>query len=68
MPRNPNLDSFLEELTALTRKYNLIVGACGCCSSPWISEPLIGEASTSDPEAKYFIDDNGAELAWRKTK
>ena len=30
------LKAFLEELEQLTNKYGLIVGACGCCNSPYI--------------------------------
>ncbi len=28
---------FLEELKALYEKYELMVDACGCCHSPWVS-------------------------------
>ena len=31
------LDQFLEELKALYEKYELMVDACGCCHSPWVS-------------------------------
>lgn len=30
------LESFLAELTALSEKYDLYIGGCGCCGSPWI--------------------------------
>ena len=33
------LESFLAELTALSEKYNLYIGGCGCCGSPWIDRP-----------------------------
>lgn len=30
--------AFLTELAALSKKYNIIVGGCGECGSPWIVE------------------------------
>lgn len=32
------LKKFLKELAVLTEKYGLSIGACGCCSSPWITD------------------------------
>ena len=29
---------FLKELTELSIKHNLVIGGCGCCGSPWITE------------------------------
>jgi len=31
------LDAFLTELTALSQKYNIEIGGCGCCQSPWLA-------------------------------
>ena len=31
------LDKFLEELSALTKKYGIEIGGCGCCGSPWVT-------------------------------
>ena len=30
------VDRFLEELTELTKKYNIVIGGCGCCGSPFL--------------------------------
>ena len=32
-------EAFLAELTELTRKYQIVIWTCGCCSSPRL-EPL----------------------------
>jgi hypothetical protein len=32
------LKNFLTELAELTEKFGLSIGACGCCSSPWITD------------------------------
>lgn len=32
--------NFLKEYKQLCLKYNLVIDACGCCDSPWVS---IGE-------------------------
>lgn len=32
------LDEFLKELSELTKKYELEIGGCGCCGSPWIND------------------------------
>ena len=31
-----DVEAFIREYEALCRKYNMYVGACGCCNSPWI--------------------------------
>ena len=31
-----NLINFLSDLTALTIKHKIIIGACGCCDSPYL--------------------------------
>lgn len=43
-------DDFLRELSALSRKHNIAIGGCGCCSSPWI-EPL----ANLDPDGHYVL-------------
>ena len=31
-----DLESFLKELSELTKKYNVEIVGCGCCGSPWV--------------------------------
>lgn len=32
------LENFLKELDELTKKYNIAIGGCGCCGSPWVDD------------------------------
>ena len=62
------IESFLKELTELTHKYNLAIGGCGCCLSPYIMD-MTGKEDISmcdmvkgeleyNPETKqYEVDD-----------
>ena len=33
-----NIKEFLEEYEVICKKYRLIVSACGCCDSPFLSD------------------------------
>ena len=33
---NEKVKDFLTELSALTQKYGIAIGGCGCCGSPWL--------------------------------
>lgn len=39
-----NLKEYLDELSALTQKYGLEIGGCGCCGSPWVEE-IVGDGT-----------------------
>ena len=39
------LEEFLNELSELTIKYDLEIGGCGCCGSPYIEELYGGKES-----------------------
>lgn len=32
------LNDFLSELSELTKKYEIAIGGCGCCGSPYITD------------------------------
>lgn len=36
LPEKTRRHLFLNDLTALTHKYGLKIGSCGCCESPWV--------------------------------
>lgn len=36
-------NSFLFELAELTRKYGIVIGGCGCCGSPFLTNGELGE-------------------------
>lgn len=37
------LGLFLQDLTELTNKYNIVIKGCGCCGSPWLEDLEYGE-------------------------
>jgi hypothetical protein len=43
---------FLQELTELSKKYNIYIGGCGCCDSPY----LLDEPGETDGELVWFDD------------
>ena len=58
MKKIENLNNFLEELSALSNKYGLVIGGCGCCGSPWV-EGMSGNESydnLSFEEGKYRVE------------
>ncbi len=53
-------ETFLQELSELTKKYGLAIGGCGCCDSPWVEETNTSERDFvftdlrwNDAEKKY---------------
>lgn len=34
---------FLQELSALSKKYDIYIDGCGCCGSPWIEDKRTGK-------------------------
>lgn len=49
---------FMLELTALTRKYWVSIGGCGCCGSTWLES----DTDISDERAGYSM--SSGELKW----
>ena len=49
---------FLEELSELTKKYNISIGGCGCCGSPYLinlkDKTLIGEYISWDEDEQVY--------------
>ena len=35
---NNRVENFLKELSDLTKKYNIVIGGCGCCVSPYLDD------------------------------
>lgn len=56
---------FLKELTALTHKYKIVIGGCGCCGSPHIN-PLDDETlnGRSISNMRYTVDKEGDYLTF----
>lgn len=34
-PTQADIDNFMIDLTAISTKYNIWIGGCGCSNSPW---------------------------------
>ena len=58
-----NLSEFMDGLTELSKKHNLWINGCGCCSSPWVA-PLDDHL----PEYEYDQYDGQAENIFPKDK
>ena len=52
------INHFLKELEYLSKKYNLYIGGCGCCGSPYIIDNKTGDIICNDleydNEEKYY--------------
>lgn len=38
MNEDDRINEFLKELAILTEKYDVEIGGCGCCGSPWLED------------------------------
>jgi hypothetical protein len=63
------LKEFLKELSDLTLKYDITIGGCGCCGSPYLSQGhgedfhYAGDCLDWDKnENQYTCDPNDSEL------
>lgn len=60
---------FIDELIALQRKYNVEIGGCGCCGSPFLTCEDGGKADLSyDHEGVLRIEGNVVRLPEKLTK
>lgn len=54
----PKIDDFLNELSALTQKYGIEIGGCGCCGSPWLcilgENYFVGDQLGYDEKSKHY--------------
>lgn len=58
MSRPPSdLDKFLRELNKLALKHGIVIGSCGCCSSPWVASPagILAEDLAWDAEDGKYV-------------
>lgn len=55
------LAAFLAELAALTEKYGIEIGGCGCCGSPWLRK-------TDGRKGQYTCYKTTLELTWEETQ
>lgn len=58
MTKEEKLEAFLKDLTALSEAYDLWIGGCGCCGSPYIMTgdgKVIAEYLAVDSDDTYYI-------------
>ena len=55
---DPETEQFLLELTELTRKHKVRIGACGCCNSPWVTKV------EKNDNSRYWLSGEKDGLAW----
>lgn len=53
------LAAFLKDLTALAHKHGIIIGGCGCCSSPYLQD-----IDASDSGSVYQWSGDGSQELW----
>lgn len=55
------LTDFLTELTALSKKYKIVIGGCGCCGSPYVASSSQEEEDGCVYMVRNFNDTSSAE-------
>jgi hypothetical protein len=55
-------EAFAAALTKLSMKHGIIVGGCGCCGSPFLTE-----ATDEERSGRYVVSDDGMdpEIDWK---
>jgi hypothetical protein len=55
----PKIDEFMKELSALTQKYGISIGGCGCCHSPWLwnisEKDFVGDDLKYDQKEERYV-------------
>lgn len=59
--RKERVDGFIKELNALTEKYQISIGGCGCCGSPYLTDMKTYDGYDSNTEINDEICCN---LSW----
>jgi len=49
-----DLNGFLDELTELSKKYQIVVDGCGCCGSPYLWHIEMGNPTEASIFAQFL--------------
>ena len=59
-----DLNGFLDELTELSKKYQIVIGGCGCCSSQYLWHIEMGNPTGNSIFAQFLnFDKNNNEYS-----
>jgi hypothetical protein len=53
---NKEIEAFLKDLSDISRKYDVYIGGCGCCGSPWVSGPNSSGVDIQWDDSKGYVE------------
>jgi hypothetical protein len=67
-PTKEQVEAFLTELTALTIKYGIEIGGCGCCGSPFLGTTELIAPGLDSVLGHYTVTKHNESLQYEREK